>query len=228
MRLVRPRPGPAAPGGPRRGGGKKPLREARTRALLPGMPSLSPGGILFLGLVLLMAGTRFGHFGTLLSLPDASWAIFLLGGFYLGRWEFFGLLFLEAVLIDWWSIALGGVSGWCITPAYLFLLPAYAALWGGGVGAARALRRGRRMLPLFAVLPPLAAALAFGISNLGFYRFSGHFGEMGVLEYAARVSGYLPGYLATTAGWVAAAVLLHGAVLLYRQSARGWGSAGGA
>ena len=34
-------------------------------------------------LVLLMAGTRINHFA---PIPDASWAVFFIGGFYLRDW----------------------------------------------------------------------------------------------------------------------------------------------
>lgn len=43
---------------------------------------------LFLVLALVMAATRINHFG---ALPDASWAVFFLAGFYLrgsARWAF--------------------------------------------------------------------------------------------------------------------------------------------
>jgi hypothetical protein len=34
------------------------------------------------------------------------------------------------------AIMLGGVSDWCVTPAYGFLIPTYACLWYGGRGRA--------------------------------------------------------------------------------------------
>jgi len=37
------------------------------------------------GLVLLMALTRYNHFGSSVALPDASYAVFFLGGLFLGR-----------------------------------------------------------------------------------------------------------------------------------------------
>jgi hypothetical protein len=36
-------------------------------------------------LVLLMAATRYNHFGSAMALPDASYAVFFLGGLFLGR-----------------------------------------------------------------------------------------------------------------------------------------------
>ncbi len=40
---------------------------------------------LFAVLTLLMVTTRFKHFGDLMHLPDASMAVFFLGGLYLRR-----------------------------------------------------------------------------------------------------------------------------------------------
>src|SRR5690606_36139481 len=63
---------------------------------------LSPGargGILAL-LAVVMLATRINHFG---ALPDASWAVFFIAGFYLrgwGRWAF-PLLMALAVAIDY-------------------------------------------------------------------------------------------------------------------------------
>ena len=41
--------------------------------------------VLFTVLALLIAATRFSHTGTAWLPPDASWAVFFLGGFYLAR-----------------------------------------------------------------------------------------------------------------------------------------------
>ena len=87
-------------------------------------------------LALLMAASRahvFDHF----SPPDASWAVFFIAGFHLrawGRWVFPGLMAL-AVGVDWWVITGPGIDFWnhyCVSAAYWFLVPAYAAMWAGG------------------------------------------------------------------------------------------------
>lgn len=81
---------------------------------------------------LLMVATRFHHFGTALHLPDASMAVFFLAGLYLRRHLAFVGFMVLAVALDWAAISYAGVSDFCVTPAYSFLLPAYAALWYGG------------------------------------------------------------------------------------------------
>jgi len=95
-----------------------------------------------LGLAALMAATRFHHFGSPLHLPDASLAVFFLGGLALGNAALFAAFLAEAALVDWLAIAWGGVSGWCVTPAYAFLIPACASLWAAGRWCAMRRREG--------------------------------------------------------------------------------------
>ncbi|GAB3058731.1 hypothetical protein GCM10027214_24160 [Stenotrophomonas tumulicola] len=86
-------------------------------------------------LVLLMAATRLNHFA---AIPDASWAVFFIGGFYLRAWTrwAFPLLMALAVLVDWVVIHRAGLDFWqhyCVSPGYWMLLPAYFAMWAGGM-----------------------------------------------------------------------------------------------
>src|ERR1043166_1758123 len=84
-------------------------------------------------LVLLMAATRSNHFPTISNmLPDASWAIFFMAGFYLRTPWMLALLLGEAALVDCIAIGWAGVSDFCVSPAYIALLPAYSALWSAG------------------------------------------------------------------------------------------------
>jgi hypothetical protein len=89
---------------------------------------------IFLILALVMAATRINHFG---PLPDASWAVFFLAGFYLrgaARWAF-PLLMAEAVLVDFAVITGSGMDFWshyCVSPAYWCLIAAYGSLWFAG------------------------------------------------------------------------------------------------
>lgn len=154
----------------------------------------------------LMAATRFHHFGSALHLPDASLAVFFLGGLYLRRPLAFGAYAALAALIDYLAIAHAGVSDWCVTPAYAFLLPAYACLWWAGVWCSRHERHGWRRYPRLAGALLVATVLAFFISNASFYGLSGYFGELSLAEYAARVAKYFPSYLASAVAYVAAAI----------------------
>ena len=115
----------------------------------------------FAALVLLLAATRYNHFGSAVSLPDASLAVFFLGGFFLARRAWPGLLafvflLLEAGGMDYYATATQGVSDWCITPAYWFLVPTYASLWLGGVWFSIHQHNTWRSLAAFAVTAWLA------------------------------------------------------------------------
>ncbi|MCI0354802.1 MAG: hypothetical protein L0099_07175, partial [Acidobacteria bacterium] len=89
--------------------------------------------IVLAGLASLMAATRIPAMGAMLHLQDASWAVFFIAGFYLkGQWRWaFPLLMAEAVGIDYCVIQYTGISNYCVTVAYWFLVPAYATLWLG-------------------------------------------------------------------------------------------------
>ncbi|TBR36999.1 MULTISPECIES: hypothetical protein [Dyella] len=93
---------------------------------------------IFLALALVMAATRMHHFeGHFDRLPDASWAVFFLAGFWLRgsvRWAF-PILMALAVALDYLAIRNLGLSFWdhyCVSVAYWFLVPSYFALWMGG------------------------------------------------------------------------------------------------
>ena len=176
--------------------------------------------LLMLGFAALMIATRYRHFGGVVALPDASLAVFLIGGFYVRRVSGFVLLLVLASLIDQAAVRWGGVSDWCVTPAYAFLVPAYGAAWLAGVWAASAFSPDAR--GALRVLAGFAAGTVswFALSNAGFYWFSGHFGDMGAMDYVSRVLRYLPGYAATAGGYVLAAALLQAAVLAQSRSLR--------
>lgn len=160
-------------------------------------------------LALLMVATRFHHFGSATHLPDASLAVFFLGGFYLRRPALFGCYLAGAALIDYLAITLGGVSDWCVTPAYAFLIPTYGSLWFGGAWYARRHRmEWRTLVPFFgAVL--LGVSVAFLISDASFYLLSGYFPAMSWIEYASRVARYFPPYASAAAAYIALAAGLH-------------------
>ena len=81
--------------------------------------------------VALMIVTRGKHLGIGFNLPDATLAIFFIAGIYLRRIAYPVLLMAAATLIDYFAVR-HGASGWCITPAYAFLIPTYLTMWCGG------------------------------------------------------------------------------------------------
>ncbi len=151
----------------------------------------------------LMLATRGHHFGDVLNLPDASLAIFFAAGIFLSSALAFAALLLEAGAIDWIATSVGGVSDWCLSPAYWFLIPTYGVLWAAGRRYARAhQRRVNTLAPLCGALF-VATSIAFLISNGSFYALSGRFPDMSWMEYAARVAQYYPPYLLSAFIYVA-------------------------
>jgi hypothetical protein len=153
--------------------------------------------LLPLALMGLMAITRFHHFGSAFSLPDASLAVFFLAGMGVSGIWFFALLLLEAGLIDYLAISQFSVSDYCVTPAYLCLFPTYAVMWFAGryCKAFKALHF-MDSLKMFG-LAIVATSIAFVISNGSFYLFSGNFGQLTIADYIARTSQYYPLYLSS-------------------------------
>ena len=165
--------------------------------------------LIALALIALMIGTRMHHFGSLLHLPDASMAVFVLGGLYLRRgWWLAGLLLL-AVGIDWISLSMMGNSDFCMTPAYGFLAPAYAVLWAGGAWFARAGALSLARMPQFALMAVVANALSFAISNGSFYWLGGRIAETSLAGYLQGLAQYAPRFMLVSLCWLAAAVAVH-------------------
>jgi hypothetical protein len=196
---------------------------------------------ILLGLAALMATTRFHHFGSVTFLPDASLAVFFLAGLYLtkritfassdkgpsetsaARWlipaGIFAFLLLEAGLVDYLAIRYGGVSDWCVTPAYWFLIPTYGVMYLAGAWCARfdpltksgAVKTGGVLLA--------ASATAFLISNGSFYLFADRFAEMNWVAYADRTAPYLVSYVTYAMVYCALALGLHLALRAGRAAA---------
>ncbi len=166
------------------------------------------------GLMLAIAATRFHHFGSAVSLPDASYAVFFLCGLYLARFTrvsmvVFIALLLEAGLVDYYATSVQGISDWCMTPAYWFLIPTYGSLWFAGRWfALRHSMEGKGLIGL-ALTAGAASSFAFMLSNAGFYLFSEHFNDMTAAEYASRVTQYYGSYVSVALLYVACAVAVH-------------------
>lgn len=175
------------------------------------MIPVSPRSALAIGLslALLMAATRSHHFATALHLPDASWAVFFLAGFYLRPLWMFPALMALAGVSDYMAIAWFGVSDFCMSPAYGFLLPAYGALWIAGRWYARRHRFALSTLIPLASSVLLGAAVCEIISSGGFYFFSGRFAETSLVEFGVRLAKYFPPSLESLVFWMGIAIVVH-------------------
>ena len=158
---------------------------------------------------LLMIATRGQHFASLHSLPGASWAVFFLAGVYLrNKWALPGFLALSWGM-DFSAYIWGGASSFCITPAYVFLLPAYSSLWFAGRWYAnRHQFEWRTLFPLVAAT--LVGAVACELfSSGGFYFFSGRIAEPTFVAFAAQELKYFPMYSQSLAFYVGMAAVVH-------------------
>ena len=180
---------------------------------------------IFALLAALMAATRFNHFGSAVSLPDASYAVFFLGGLYLSRFArasvaAFSVLIIEAGLIDYYATSVQGISDWCMSPAYWFLLPTYGSLWLVGRWFAMRYAMEGKGLTALALAAWAASSFAFAFSNATFYLFSGRFADMSTVEYTSRIAQYYASYVSVALLYIACAVALHMAVdIVSRQRA---------
>lgn len=176
-------------------------------------------------LVLLMAGTRINHFA---PVPDASWAVFFIGGFYLRSWArwAFPLLMALAVVVDWAVISSQGMSFWqhyCVSAAYWMLVPAYFAMWAGGMLLRRHYKRASwQSLGMLAATLVGSVALCHLIAQGSFYWISASVAEPTFAGWAKNYSDWLLPYLRTAALYTGAAALVQVAVeAATRQPANG-------
>lgn len=154
-------------------------------------------------LLILMAITRGYHFATLREiLPSASWAVFFLAGAYLQSPWALPVLLVFAGSLDYTAITWGGVSAYCISPAYVVLVPAYAVLWLAGRWY-RARNDFRCMAPIRLAFAVFTGTLICEFLSRGsFYFLSERFGEPSLAGYGARLSMYFPESLAAVVFWV--------------------------
>ncbi len=173
--------------------------------------------IIALLLVALMVITRGHHFASMHNLPGASWAVFFLAGVYLRSvWPLLGFFVLCWVL-DFAAYTWGGTSGFCITPAYILLLPAYASLWlAGRWYATRHQFSWRTFMPLsLSVVSGLALCELF--SSGGFYFFSGRFTQTSLVEFGERLLTYFPMYIESFLFYAGFAAAIHIAFTFMQQ-----------
>lgn len=167
--------------------------------------------VLFATLVGLMAVTRSHHFDALTHMPDASLAAFLLAGIYLPMLAF-PILLLVAGVSDYTAFNFAGVSDWCYSPAYWFLIPTYAVMFYAGRFYAARHTQSLRSLAIFFATAFVATSAAFFISSGSFYLLSGRFAEMSSMQYTRAVAQYFLPYQISAFMYLSAAVVVQIAV----------------
>ncbi|MFZ3088277.1 MAG: hypothetical protein WA123_09475 [Methylotenera sp.] len=175
------------------------------------MLTLSKTNQLVIGIVLaaLIIATRGHHFASINSLPSASLAVFFLAGLYLRpAWVFPALLALCAGL-DYAAITVGGVSSFCVTPAYGFLLPAYGVLWLAGRWFAKRYSFSASALLPLAGSVTIAATVSEVFSSGGFYFFGGRYADPTLAVFGERLMKYFPHQLENLGFWLGIALVVH-------------------
>ena len=148
------------------------------------------GSLVSLAIVMFL--TRGSHITTLYALPDASLALFLIGGIYLRQVKFFIALFLVGLFIDFGAAALDPKLGFCLTKGYWGLIPTYAVLWFCGCYLDQ--RERLQKLSIFIPIVSIAIVLAFIISTQTYYLFSERFGNPNLLNSIFHGWEYFPQY----------------------------------
>ena len=154
-------------------------------------------------LSLVMMMTRFHHEGSAFSLPDTSLAVFFLAGIFLKSPLSYWVLLVLATAVDYIAITALSVSSYCISPAYIFLVPTYAALWFGGRFIKQTPHRSlMHYAAVLALTVTLSSSIAFLISNGSFYWFSGKVSGIGIVDYALELTGEFSSYVGATLFYV--------------------------
>lgn len=168
----------------------------------------------FCALTALMVLTRSGHTGTAWTPPDASWAVLYIAGFYFGRdWRWaLPALFCTAVAVDFIVIRDFGVSSYCVTAAYVFMLPSYALLWLGGSWLRREYRREALDLVRCGASFALAASLCFLVSNATFYWLGGRVPHPSLAGWGQNFADWYGPFVGSSFLYIGIAAILHAAL----------------
>jgi len=163
-------------------------------------------------LVMLVMVTHGQHDATPLHLPQATWAAFFLGGFYLRQARLWVLGLALVGALDFAAVTWGGVSDFCLSPAYLFMVPAYGVLWlAGRHCAAHGLGLDRRSL-FTLVLSLSSIVLAEILASGSFYLLSGRVGQVSLDGLVVYLATWAPQTFKSFAFWIGVAAPIHGAV----------------
>lgn len=180
------------------------------------MLTLSTRNQIIIGLILalFMIVTRGHHFTSLQSLPSASWAVFFLAGVYLrSTWSMPGF-FTFAWLLDFAGYTWGGASGFCLTSAYFFLLPAYGSLWLAGRWYSNQYAFAWHTLIPLSLSLMVSTVICRLFSSGGFYLFSGHYAEKTLVEFSERFVKHLPLFFESLIFYAGIAIIVHTAFVL--------------
>ncbi|MGH8080153.1 MAG: hypothetical protein ACREP7_06220 [Lysobacter sp.] len=186
------------------------------------LPATVKTGV-FAVLLTLMLATRFHYFGSALHLPDASMAVFFLGGIYLRRHAAFIAFMALAIAIDYVAIVARGLSffeRYCATPSYAFLLLAYAVLWYVGRMYAPRMAATGRSVAVALGLGLIASCVSFLISNGAFYWLGQRYPDPNLAQYLSRLWQWGPLFVRASMIYIAVGFLVHALIarVVYARS----------
>jgi hypothetical protein len=167
-----------------------------------------------LALAAVMWATRNHQVMMVAHILDASWAVFfMLGYYYPARRALLPFFLAQAAVIDYISVTYFGVSSFCVTPAYVMLLPAYASMWLAGRWYSAHYQFTWRSVPALATAATLGALACELFSGGSFYFIGGQIQNPTLAGYAGEFLKYFPGDLACVATYLGLGALMHVAVL---------------
>ncbi|MEQ1598990.1 MAG: hypothetical protein ABL880_06430 [Methylotenera sp.] len=155
------------------------------------------------GIAFFMLLTRGSHTLTPFELPDASLALFLIGGLLLRRAGWFAAFFVLATVIDFGAAAFDPAQGFCLTNGYWGLIPAYGAMWLGGLYLSKKDAFANKNIVSYGAVSMLTTFVAFVISTQTYYLFSGRFPAKGLIESLQHGWNYLPSWMGFAAMYFA-------------------------
>lgn len=182
------------------------------------MLSLSKRQSIFLifALSAIMWLTRGHHMASIAQLPDASWAIFFIVGFYFSSFAVIALFLAQAFLIDYLVLSQMGIGESCFTLAYSFLLPAYLSLWFAGRWLSKRYALNVTSFKLF-VFAAVSGIIVCEFISSGSYYFINVPGTASIGEFMGRIALYLPHALAITMSYLFVALVAHLVVIATAQ-----------
>jgi hypothetical protein len=143
--------------------------------------------ITYILLLLVMSITRGSHLLTSVSLPDASFAIFLIGGMLLKKPKWFIYLFISSVVIDLATLSTNSAYQIPINFGYWGLLPSYGIMWFFGLCIANT-----KSFLKFMAFGVIATLMTFVISTQTYNLLSGLYPDITIKESMQTGWEYLP------------------------------------
>jgi hypothetical protein len=138
-------------------------------------------------IIFFMLLTRGSHFITATSLPDASFALFLIGGMLLKKPKWFISLFMLSVVIDFATLSTNSAYQIPINFGYSGLLPAYGIMWFFGLRIANT-----KSFLRFAAFGVISTLISFLISTQTYNLLSGTFFDITIKKSIQTGWEYLP------------------------------------